>query len=248
MPDLNSQVEIVRDWLKAARRITVLTGAGISAESGISVFRGAEGLWRKRRAETLATPEAFTTDPVLVWEWYNCRREKVAAAQPNQGHLALAELERQTEDFTLVTQNVDGLHDRAGSARPLKLHGDIWELRCQGCGAHSSNYDVPVSPIPPACPCGGLLRPGVIWFGEPLPQDVLDEAIRASARVELFLVVGTSSVVYPAAALPQLAKQQGARLVEINLEETPLTPLADLTVLGKSGSILPLLTGPEVRV
>ncbi len=239
--------ETIQGWLAEAERVVVLTGAGISAESGVPTFRGAGGLWRQHRPEDLATPEAFARGPRLVWEWYDWRRARVAKAEPNPGHLALAQLERRVPDFTLITQNVDGLHQRAGSQRVLKLHGDIWTLHCLGCGLEETNHDVPLREIPPRCSCGGLFRPGVIWFGEALPADVLRHAMEAAAHAQVFLVVGTSAVVQPAASLPLLAQQNGAKLVEINLEETPLSAQADASFWGKAGELLPCLLEAAVK-
>lgn len=233
--------ETVRRWLAEAEHIAALTGAGISHESGVPIFRGQDGLWRQYRPERLATPEAFARDPQLVWEWYDWRRSVVARAQPNAGHYSLVQLERRVSEFTLITQNVDGLHDRAGSQCLLKLHGDLWRLRCLGCGAESVNRQVPLPELPPRCPCGGLLRPGVVWFGEALPEDVLRRAVAAARRAQVFLVVGTSAVVQPAASLPLVAREAGARLVEVNLEATPLTAMADASFLDPSGEVLPRL-------
>jgi NAD-dependent deacetylase len=242
-----STLETAQRWLADAERIAVLTGAGISKESGLPTFRGAEGLWRQRRPEQLATPEAFARDPKTVWEWYDWRRSVVARAEPNPGHLALVELEKSTAGFALITQNVDGLHDRAGSRRLLKLHGDIWTVRCTGCGQESINRDVPLAQIPPPCACGALLRPGVVWFGESLPQQTLEESVAAAQRAQVFLVIGTSGVVQPAASLPLLAREAGARLIEVNPEETPLTPLADASFRSLSGELLPRLIEARVR-
>ena len=239
--------ETIQGWLAEAERVVVLTGAGISAESGVPTFRGAGGLWRQHRPEDLATPEAFARGPRLVWEWYDWRRARVAKAEPNPGHLALAQLERRVPNFTLITQNVDGLHQRAGSRRVLKLHGDIWTLHCLGCGLEETNHDVPLREIPPRCSCGGLFRPGVVWFGEALPADVLRHAMEAAAHAQVFLVVGTSAVVQPAASLPLLAQQNGAKLVEINLEETPLSAQADASFWGKAGELLPRLLETAVK-
>ena len=242
-----ADVEQARRWLADAGRVCVLTGAGISAESGVPVFRGAGGLWRKYRPEQLATPEAFAADPRLVWDWYDWRRSLVARAEPNAGHRALAELERRAEEFTLVTQNVDGLHERAGSQRVLRLHGDLWTLRCTGCGAERISREVPLEELPPRCACGALLRPGVVWFGEALPADVLEAAFQAAERAEVFLVAGTSAVVQPAASLPLAAKRAGGRLIEVNLEPTPLSELADASFHGPAGELLPQLVEAGVR-
>ncbi len=223
--------------------MVALTGAGISAESGIPTFRGAGGFWKQFRAEELATPAAFARDPKLVWEWYDWRRSVCAAAQPNAGHVALAGFEQRTPGFTLVTQNVDGLHDRAGSRRVLKLHGDIWTLRCLGCGAETLDERVPLPGLPPHCGCGGLLRPGVVWFGEPLRAEVWEQAERAVRDCGVLLVVGTSAVVYPAAGLIDLARTAGAHVIEVNLEETPYSPRVTASLRGRAGEILPELIG-----
>jgi len=187
----------IRDWIAAARSIAVLTGAGISAESGIPTFRDAGGLWKNFRAEDLATPQAFARDPKLVWEWYDWRRSLIAKAEPNAGHRALAELEKRAPNFSLITQNVDGLHDRAGSTRLLKLHGDIRILRCTRCGHERQDPRPSLSDLPPRCDCGGIQRPGVVWFGENLPPEIWTQAEEAASAAEVFLVVGTSAIVYP---------------------------------------------------
>ena len=230
----------VKNRLKAAARATALTGAGISAESGVPTFRGAGGLWKKYRAEELATPEAFRRNPELVWEWYNWRREMMAPTRPNPGHLALAALEN-TLDFTLITQNVDGLHRLAGSRNLLELHGSIWVVRCVKCGDKAEDRTVPL-PYPPTCQiCGGLLRPNVVWFGESLDSNVLQQSFEAASRSQVMLVVGTSALVQPAASLAWQAKKAGAFVVEINPEATPFTSEADAVFQGPSGEILPLL-------
>jgi NAD-dependent deacetylase len=225
-----------RELLRAASRIAVLTGAGISAESGIPTFRGAGGLWRNFRPEELATPEAFERDPATVWEWYRWRRELIGKAEPNAGHRALVTLEDRAAEFTLVTQNVDGLHDRAGSRRILKVHGDIWVNRCQSCGREVEA--LPAGALP-RCSCGGLMRPGVVWFGEALPQEVWREAERAASRAQVLLVVGTSAVVYPAAGLVPFAQRNGASVVEVNVEETAFSDSVDVALRGPSGEVLP---------
>jgi NAD-dependent deacetylase len=242
-----ASLEEVRHWLAEAERVAVLTGAGISHESGVPVFRGPGGLWRKYRPEELATPEAFARDSRLVWEWYDWRRSLVVKSAPNPGHHALVELERRASDFTLITQNVDGLHDQAGSMRVLKLHGDLWTLRCLDCSAKTVDRTVPLPELPPRCACGGLQRPGVVWFGEPLPSDVFQQAARATERAQVFLVVGTSAVVQPAASLPLLARRAGARVVEVNAEATPISALADASFLGSGGALLPQLVAVAVR-
>jgi NAD-dependent deacetylase len=231
----------VKQWLLEARSLCVLTGAGISAESGIPTFRGSGGLWRTFRAEELATPEAFARDPKLVWEWYDWRRGVVAATQPNRGHAAIAELEKRVPRFTLVTQNVDGLHRRAGSQNIFEIHGDLWTLRCTKCRESVHDERVPLPELPPSCACGGMLRPGVVWFGEGLDLQIWDNAEKAARTADLLLVIGTSAVVYPAASLAPLAKASGARVVEINLDETPLSSGVDASLRGRSGEILPQL-------
>jgi len=230
-----------RAWLEAASSVVVLTGAGISAESGVPTFRGQGGLWKKFRAEDLATPEAFTRDPRLVWEWYDSRRAALAQVAPNAGHRALAELEARKPRFTLVTQNVDGLHDRAGSRNVLKLHGDIWTLRCLRCGRERRDERTPLPELPPSCECGGMLRPGVVWFGEPLPVEAWERAQKATREAEVLLVVGTSATVYPAAGLIPLATSAGARVIECNVEETPFSSGLDRSLRGRAGELLPQL-------
>lgn len=235
------QTETVRQWVQSARAICALTGAGISAESGIPTFRGAGGLWKQFRAEDLATPRAFARDPNLVWEWYDWRRNLIAKAEPNPGHIALAELARRAARFALVTQNVDGLHDCAGSTGVLKLHGDIWTLRCTACRRSWEDLRAPLPDLPPRCECGAMARPGVVWFGEALPDAVWARAIDAVRASDLCLVIGTSSVVYPAAGLAQLAKSAGAKVVEINVEETPISNVVDLSWRAPAAQSLPQL-------
>ena len=235
-----------RSRIASARAITILTGAGISADSGVPTFRGAEGLWRTYRAEDLATPEAFARNPRLVWEWYNWRRELIATKQPNPAHLAIAELEHRSPDtFWLITQNVDGLHRAAGSQRLSEIHGNIWTVRCTGCGVISENREIPL-PILPTCPrCQALLRPHIVWFGESLWEEDLrrcDEALRAC---DLLLVIGTSGVVHPAASFTSVAKEVGALVIEINLESTAQSNLVDLSLQGRAKDLVPLLLCPH---
>jgi len=228
-----------REWIEDAQSIAVLTGAGISAESGIPTFRGPGGLWKTFRPEDLASPEAFARDPKLVWEWYLWRRERIAAAEPNPGHRALAKLEAGGRQFTLITQNVDGLHRAAGSRNIIELHGNLWRVRCVDCDFEQEYRLAPSAPLSPRCSCGGLLRPAVVWFGEPLPVAAIDRAIHAAQHCVVFLVCGTSALVYPAAALPQRALAAGARVIEVNLEETPFSQFAHLSLRGKCGELLP---------
>lgn len=230
-----------KEWIEQARSIAVLTGAGISAESGLPTFRGPGGLWRNFRPEQLATPEAFHRDPQLVWEWYDWRRSVHAQCEPNAGHGALAALEGRASNFVLITQNVDSLHERAGSRSILHLHGSLWRVRCMVCHGEEENTQVPLDPLPPRCACGGMMRPGVVWFGESLPQAEMERAMQAAYSADVFLVAGTSAVVYPAAALPHVAKQHGARLIEVNLETTELSSVAHISLRGKCGEILPQL-------
>lgn len=238
-------VERVREWFLQAAAVTVLTGAGISAESGIPTFRGAAGLWKQFRPEDLATPEAFDRNPELVWEWYDWRRELIGKAQPNPGHLALANLERQVPHFTLVTQNVDGLHQRAGSRNVLEVHGSIWTLRCTRCRREWADTRSRLT-IPPRCGCGALARPGVVWFGEMLPADVWSAAETATTKCEFFLVVGTSAQVYPAAGLITLAAESGAKVVEINTETAAASSDVACRLTGLAGQILPTLVAPKI--
>ncbi|MCS7316292.1 MAG: NAD-dependent deacylase [Bryobacterales bacterium] len=237
-------LEKARQWLEAARSVAALTGAGISAESGVPTFRGPGGLWRRYRPEELATPEAFRRDPRLVWEWYDWRRQRIAQARPNAGHEALVRLEATKPRFTLITQNVDGLHERAGSRRVVKLHGDIWMVRCVVCGRERRDERAPLPELPPRCECGGLLRPGVVWFGEALPPAAWEQAEEAARQAEVFLVVGTSAVVYPAAGLIPLAQASGARVIEVNAEQTPYSSRLDCSLRGLAGEILPALIPP----
>ncbi len=235
-----SSEELIKEKLSVSTSPVVLTGAGISAESGVPTFRGSEGLWRNFRAEELATPGAFEKDPVLVWQWYDWRRSIVSSIEPNPGHRALAELAKRYDDFTIITQNVDGLHSLAGSRGVLELHGNIWRVRCVECSRVAENRDVPIE-ILPHCPCGGLLRPDIVWFGEALPEPVLAKAFASLESADIVLVVGTSGVVQPAASFAGMAKSHGAFLVEINLERTPISDIMDITALGKAGEVLPKL-------
>ena len=249
---MTDSVRALRQALREASAIVALTGAGISRESGIPTFRGANGLWRNYAPEKLATPEAFDRDPRLVWEWYDWRRSLILKAQPNPGHLALAEIERHVSTegagkrrFTLLTQNVDGLHDRAGSHNIIKLHGDIWQVRCTGCGRQERNDRLAVEyygQLPPRCRCGALLRPGVVWFGEPLPQDEWQRALNAAGSAEVFLAIGTSAVVYPAAGLAEGAWARGAKVAVVNPEPTPLDEMDTWVLRAPSGEVLPKLT------
>lgn len=229
-------------WLTSSERVVVLTGAGMSAESGVPTFRGLDGLWRNYNPLDLATPAAFAANPTLVWEWYDWRRSLVAATRPHAGHLALAQLELLGHQVTVITQNVDGLHHRAGSTHVIEIHGSLWRLLCTGCQQLRLNHQPKLRTLPPLCEdCGQMLRPGVVWFGENLPPLAWEASVEAAREAALLLVIGTSGAVYPAADLVPLAKENGARIVEINPDETPLSPLADLSLRGAAGQVLPKL-------
>ena len=231
----------LQSLLIPSTRVVVFTGAGISAESGVPTFRGQNGLWNEFRIEDLATPQAFEAHPQRVWEWYSWRRELISRIEPNQGHLAVAQFERYFSDFCLVTQNVDGLHHRAGNQRILKLHGDIWEVRCVDCGKGRMDSRPVLPSLPPRCECGGMMRPGVVWFGEMLPVDVFERAVQSTQSCDLFFSVGTSAEVFPAAQLPGIARQHHAYVVEVNIERSSAAYQADEVLLGKAGEILPAL-------
>jgi len=238
-----TELEDATRRLAQAENVLVLTGAGISAESGVPTFRGPEGLWREFRPEDLATPQAFERDPRLVWEWYQWRREAIAPLEPNAAHHAVARLEERAREFLLATQNVDGLHARAGSRRMVELHGSLWRLRCTSCHGLREDRQVPLPALPPQCECGALLRPDVVWFGEMLPAPVQERAFAAARDAEVVLVIGTSSLVYPAAALPRVAQSAGAFVIEVNPEETPLSSSAQVSLRGRAAAVLPTLLG-----
>ncbi len=230
------------NFLKKATRVAVLTGAGVSQESGLRTFRDAQsGLWAQYRPEDLATPTAFARAPKLVWDWYAHRRESAKGAHPNPGHYALVEMEKNISQFTLITQNVDGLHRMAGSKNILELHGNILNVRCSECGTFTETWGDDLESVPRCKKCNGLLRPDVVWFEESLPRVQLDAAINATRTCQVFFSIGTSGVVHPAAALAHAAKAEGAVVVEINAEPTPLTAKVDFAFHGKSGEILPEL-------
>ncbi len=225
--------------LADAKTVVVSTGAGISAESGVPTFRGEDGLWKKFRAEELATFEAFQANPRIVWEWYSYRREIINKIKPNPGHYAVAEMAGLFDNFHIITQNVDGLHKLAGSEDVVELHGNIKRNLCVDCG--KMNYDEEFEAIPPLCSCGGRLRPDVVWFGEMLPAGAIERAFKVSKSCDLLFTVGTSGIVQPAASLPPTAKQHGAFVVEINIEPTELTFIVDQHFRGNSGEILPFI-------
>ncbi len=231
----------LKEKITSAKKVAVLTGAGVSAESGVPTFRGADGLWKSFRAEELATPEAFRRDPKLIWEWYDWRRSLIAPLSPNAGHFAIAEMEKRFDDFLLITQNVDGLHEKAGSRKLLELHGNIWKTRCVDEHTVRENRQTPLKELPPLCGCGAILRPHIVWFGESLEPAVIQKAIKTSQECDLFIVAGTSALVQPAASLAGMAKEAGAFVIEVNIEKTPISSIVDVSYRGKSGEILPQL-------
>ena len=250
---LRAQIDEVRGWLSVATRVLVLSGAGASAESGVPTFRGAGGLWRKHDAMSLATPEAFRRDPRGVWAWYRWRQMLVRRCAPNAGHRALVQLEQRCEEFLVATQNVDGLHTEAGSQHVVELHGNLFADRCVECDTTASSWDAAAhfdvdperpetDPELPVCSwCGGLMRPGVVWFGESLPVEAFHAAERAARTADVLLIVGTSGVVYPAAGLADVAARAGANVAVLNPDASPHESLAHATLRGPSAEILPLL-------
>jgi NAD-dependent deacetylase len=233
--------ELIR-YLTQAVRVAVLTGAGVSQESGLRTFRDAQsGLWAQYKPEELASPEAFARDPKLIWDWYAWRREAIKGVRPNAGHYALAEMEKRIPEFTLITQNVDGLHRMAGNLNVLELHGNILKVRCSKCGIFTETWGDDSETVPLCAGCNGMLRPDVVWFGESLPRAELEAAVNASRICQVFFSIGTSGVVQPAAALAHAARNNGSVVIEINAEPTPLTPKVDFAFHGKSGEILPEL-------
>lgn len=231
------------DWVRRAERICVLTGAGVSAESGVPTFRASDGLWEGHHVEDVASPEGFRRNPRLVWQFYNARRANVKTVKPNPGHQALAALEERWGDrFTLVTQNVDGLHRAAGNRNVLELHGSLYRTLCLGCDEVKDRGLEPLADEP-LCECGARLRPDIVWFGEALPHDVWDAASKAAYECDLFLVVGTSAVVHPAASLVPIAVRShpAAKVIEINVSRTEASSLADIGLYGPSGVVLPKL-------
>jgi len=227
--------------IKHSKYVIAFTGAGISAESGIPTFRGPNGLWRRFRAEDLATPEAFARNPVLVWEWYKWRMEILSRARPNAAHIALARMEAAGILKAVITQNVDGLHTSAGSRNVIELHGNIWRVKCCNTAcSFKSLLSKPPERVPPKCPrCGSLLRPDVVWFGEPLPPEAWEKAVTEASRADLVIVIGTSGVVMPAALIPTVVKDKGGRIVEINISESAITPIADVFTRCRASEVLP---------
>ena len=237
-----NELDRASELLRRARRVVAFTGAGVSAESGVPTFRGAGGLWEGRPVEELATPQGFAADPVRVWRFYEQRRCNLARCRPNAAHDVLARWQDRYAAYTLVTQNVDGLHEEAGARHVLHVHGSIWTVRCTRCGRERHEPAAPLPEVPPHCPaCGAMERPGVVWFGEMLPEAVLDAASQAAARADAMVVVGTSAVVYPAAGLVQIAASAGAAVIEVNPEASALAHLADVELRGPAGELLPRL-------
>ena len=241
MLDPSPEIQSCVDFLSAATSVVVSTGAGMSKESGIPTFRDApNSLWAKYDPEKLATREGFAADPPLVWRWYDERREMISGAEPNDGHRAISQLESRFRDFTVVTQNIDDLHRKAGSKNIVELHGNIFRYKC--FGHNHAIEDLPDDDhVPPRCHCGSFIRPDVVWFGEMLPEQAIEDAHAALSRCDFMLVVGTSGMVYPAAGFPAVARQAGARVVEINPEPSSLTPEVDLFIQGPAGKVLPSL-------
>ena len=229
----------LEDQIKKFKKIAFVTGAGISQESGIPTFRGKDGFWKNNDPMKLATIDAFYDNPKLVWEWYNERRENIFQAQPNLGHKAIAELEKYVE-VVILTQNIDGLHQKSGSTKVLELHGSIVRIKCSVCD-YQEEILAEISGLPPFCKCGNILRPDVVWFGEPLPQDVWQNAIKFASKCDLMIIVGTSLVVSPANTLPIYAKQNNATLIEINKENTEMSEEMDVIIRKSSTEALPKL-------
>lgn len=228
------------DRLAAADSVVVFTGAGMSAESGVPTFRGAEGIWARFKPEELATMSAFLRNPQLVWEWYTHRRAIIATVQPNAGHRAVVALEKLVPRVAVVTQNIDNLHRRAGSSSVFELHGNIERNYCVKCGLpYDAGVDTPSAEAPRCARCGGLVRPDVVWFGEMLPEDEWDGAIRAASGADVCLSVGTFGVVYPAASIPAIARRAGAFHADVNPEPGPLSETADEFIRGPAGEVLP---------
>ncbi len=236
-----SNLNQLKARLASARAVAVLTGAGISADSGVPTFRGADGLWRTFRAEDLATPEAFARNPRVVWEWYDWRRGLIATKSPNPAHHALVEMERRFDQFWLITQNVDGLHAAAGSRQLIELHGNIWKVRCTQCGQVSVNREVPMTLLPYCSGCGGLLRPHIVWFGESLAPHNIARSEEALHACQVLLIIGTSGVVYPAAGFSSVARAAGAFVAEMNLDSTPNSSVVDVSIQGRAKDVVPEL-------
>lgn len=238
---MEKNITRVKEIIATSKRIVALTGAGISAESGVPTFRGSGGIWRNYQITDVATPQAFARDPELVWEFYNWRRDLISKVTFNSGHEALVSLEKQTNEFTLITQNVDGLHREAGSKKLLEMHGNLWEVKCAECGEVTLDRSPNMGKLPKCSKCRGLLRPNVVWFGESLDPDIMHKVVKASKNCDLMLIVGTSGSVQPAASLAYQAQAEGALVVEINIEQTPQSGRMDFVLHGPAGKLLPML-------
>ena len=234
------QIKLVRERIATARSVTVLSGAGISAESGVPTFRGKEGLWKQYRAEDLATPQAFHRDPEVVWEWYQWRRKLIATKRPNAAHAALVKLEAAVPEFTLITQNVDGLHPLAGSRKTIELHGNIWKMRCTGCHQIIEDRSLSLPPLPKCLRCHVLLRPHIVWFGEAIDPEDLGRSLKTCETCDVMLVIGTSAIVQPAASFASIAKEAGAFVAEIN-PVPALQDVTDVSLVGSATEIVPLI-------
>ncbi|MFW9985786.1 MAG: NAD-dependent deacetylase [Candidatus Odinarchaeota archaeon] len=234
MNRLSQSVEIIQN----TDHLIALTGAGISKESNVPTFRGKDGLWRQYNAMDLATPQAFKQNPTLVWDWYSWRQNLISKCHPNPAHLTLAKWEEQGILKAIITQNVDGLHRTAGSTNILEVHGNIWMIKCTKC-THKSQLSSPVTSIPHCPECGAQLRPDVVWFGESLPQQVMGQVLKEIELADTIIVIGTSALVQPSASFPLLMKQKGGHVIEVNIEATSLTPIANVHLQGKAGVLLP---------
>lgn len=240
MSESSTKTELLSK-LKNANKILFFTGAGISAESGIPTFRGKDGIWNKLKPEELANFNAFLRNPDMVWEWYQYRRKIINETQPNAGHHAIKSFENYFNEVNVVTQNVDNLHNRAGSKNVFELHGNIERNYCIDCYKNFDEKDFSVDKVPRCKYCGGLIRPDVVWFGEMLPQDVFAMAEEKAKMCDVCFIIGTTGIVFPAAYIPLIAKENGAYLVEINLTETELSDKVNLSLFGKAGEILPAI-------
>lgn len=235
---MKGDIQKAREIIDESKTIVAFSGAGMSAECGVPTFRGKDGLWKNHSAQDLATPDAFKRDPRTVWQWYDWRRSLIKPLEPNLGHYAIAGAQER-KDISVITQNVDGLHRKAGSQDVSELHGNIWRVRCTECGMEKDNTDVPIDILPKCDECSGLLRPAIVWFGEPLDPSVVSRSSELLSKADVTIVVGTSGIVQPAASMAAYAKESGSKIIEVNIEETPGYGIADVFILGKAGEVLP---------